>query len=493
MSTLHQTDAYKLGHAFQYEKGTNLVFSNLTPRTSRVEGMDYVVWAGVQPFVMRYIIKEWNDNFFSKPVDEVVGKYKRRVENMIGKDAITYDHVRQLHAKGYLPLSIYSLPEGSKVPLRVPGMVLWNEGDEFYWVTNYVETALSQYIWGPITSATTAHRYRNILSEFAERTVGPKDCEARKAFDFLNVQAHDFSSRGMQGPEAARMSGASHLFSFWGTDTVDAIDYLEEYYGADSDKEIVGITVPATEHSVMCLSGETDEKKTFERLLTETYPSGIVSVVSDTWDFWKVITEYLPQMKDMIMARNGKLVIRPDSGNPEDIICGDLSAPVGSPEYKGAIECLWETFGGTITDKGFKLLDSHIGLIYGDSITPERCREICTRLYFKGFASFNVVLGVGSYTYQYVTRDTYGLAVKATYGEVNHDPRDIFKKPKTDSGMKNSARGLLAVYEDSGKGFSLKEQATWDEVMNCAFRPIYVQGKLVHTETLSNIRERLFI
>ena len=154
-------------------------------------------------------------------------------------------------------------------------------------------------------------------------------------------------------------------------------------------------------------------------MITETYPAGIVSIVSDTWDYWKVITEFIPTLKSEILARDGKVVIRPDSGDPVKIICGDPDAKPGSPEFKGSVECLWETFGGTETATGYKLLDGHIGLIYGDSITLERCEAICSQLEAKGFASTNVVFGIGSYTYQYVTRDTFGFAMKATYGEVN--------------------------------------------------------------------------
>ena len=205
---------------------------------------------------------------------------------------------------------------------------------------------------------------------------------------------------------------------------------------------MIGGSVPATEHSVMCMGTKDNEIGTFERLITELYPTGIVSIVSDTWDFWQVITEYLPQLKSRIVARDGKVVIRPDSGDPVKIIVGDKDAVPGSPEYKGAIECMWEVFGGTVTEKGYKLLDSHIGLIYGDSITLQRQEAILGGLKEKGFASFNVVLGIGSFTYEYVTRDTYGFAMKATYGEVNGEPRNIFKDPKTDDGTKKIRKRL---------------------------------------------------
>ena len=234
----------------------------------------------------------------------------------------------------------------------------------------------------------------------------------------------------------------------------------------------------------------------FKRLITEVHPSGIISIVSDTWDFWKVVTEYLPALKSEIMNREGKVVIRPDSGDPVDILCGyhlpgTRTFTKMTPEGKGLIECLWNTFGGTVNEKGFKVLDPHIGAIYGDSITPERAQKIVDRLIAKGFASTNVVFGIGSYTYQYVTRDTYGMAIKATYGVVNYKPREIFKKPKTDNGGKNSAKGLLAVHWDEEHGYLLQQQATWSDVNNCAFEAVFMDGLCAKGDTMADIRTRI--
>jgi nicotinamide phosphoribosyltransferase len=288
------------------------------------------------------------------------------------------------------------------------------------------------------------------------------------------------------------MSAAGHLLSFAGTDTIPAIDFLEQYYNANADVELIGGSVAATEHSVMCMGTQNDEIKTFERLINQVYPSGIVSIVSDTWDFWQVITEFLPILKEKIISRNGKVVIRPDSGDPVKIIVGDPDAPQNSPEYKGAIECLWETFGGTITPQGYKLLDPHIGLIYGDSITPARQLAILEGLKRKGFASYNVILGIGSYTYEYVTRDTYGFAMKATYGEVNGIGRAIFKDPKTDDGTKKSAKGLMAVHRNLDTGeLELQDNCTWAKEATGELQPVFKDGKLVVDVSLAAIRARV--
>jgi nicotinamide phosphoribosyltransferase len=467
-------DGYKVGHKFQYPQGTTLVYSNLTPRKSRSPELNEIVFFGLQYFIKEYLIRQFDEEFFRRPRAEVVKEYARRMDNYLGRDSITYQHIGDLHDLGYLPLEIKALPEGCLVPMRVPIFTIKNTQPAFFWLTNMLETVLSAILWKPCTSATSAFEYLRTFTRYARETVGDD-------LSFIPWQGHDFSFRGMSGIEDAVMSGAGHLLSFSGTDTIPAIDFLETYYQADCEKELIGGSVPATEHSVMCMGTQDGEVKTFERLIEEIYPAGIISIVSDTWDFWQVITEFLPELKTKILARNGKVVIRPDSGDPVKIIIGDKDARPGSPEYKGAIECLWETFGGTMTSRGYKLLDSHIGLIYGDSITTERQMAILEGLKRKGFASYNVVLGIGSYTYEYVT-----------YGEVNGIGRDIFKDPKTDDGTKKSAKGLMQVYRDPATDkFALKDQCTWEEEGQGELKTVFLDGKLMLDWTLAQIRERV--
>jgi nicotinamide phosphoribosyltransferase len=252
----------------------------------------------------------------------------------------------------------------------------------------------------------------------------------------------------------------------------------------------VGVSVPATEHSVMCMGMEDNELETFRRLIEDVYPTGIVSIVADTWDFWEVVTGYMPLLKDIIMKRDGKVVLRPDSGNPVHIICGDPDAEPGSPQFKGAVECLWDVFGGTETRTGYKLLDSHIGLIYGDSITLERAQQILYLLQYKGFASGNIVLGIGSFTYQFVTRDTFGFAMKATSGVVNGERRAIFKNPKTDSGIKKSAKGLLRVESENGT-LVLYDEQTEEQEKEGILRCVFLNSKITETTDFTRIRALL--
>lgn len=775
-----QIDFYKTGHKDQYPEGTELVYANWTPRKSRDPNIDKVVFFGLQYFIKEYLINQWDENFFRLPKEEVVKRYKRRMDTSLGPDMVPTSHIAALHDKQYLPIVIKALDEGTLCPIRVPMFTISNTEPDFFWLTNYLETILSCSVWLPCTSATTALQYKKIFTKYAKQT-NPE------AIDFVSWQGHDFSMRGMAGLEAACMSGAGHLLSFTGTDTIPAIDFLEEYYKADG---FVGGSVPATEHSVMSLSGKDDELGTFDRLISKVHPNGIVSIVSDTWNLWTVLTEYLPALKEKVLSREGKVVVRPDcydeeteiftnsgwkkfkdlnnqdlvaevkdnhysfvkpekiinqpyeglmykitdhfgkvdmlvtpnhrivldvegvekvlpadnfkvayykkmwrsaaakssdnrlsdldrlkiafqadgsyqsghknkirfsfakerkigrlinllermnykykiynladerveisintevenfqknlnwvqldsltkewcmdfieecsnwdghersenrlkidstnqsvinvieivamsagygvfvskyednrsekysdvytanilknnligtqnlniekveyngnvycvkvgsgkilvrrnrsilvsgnSGDPVKIICGDPDGKT-EQERKGVIQLLWDTFGGTISSTGYKVLDSHVGAIYGDSITLKRGEEICRQLKENGFASTNIVFGIGSYTYQYTTRDQFGFAMKATYGVVNGEARNIFKDPVTDDGMKKSAKGLIQVVNNGGLSYI-------DECENDnggELQTVFINGKLVKEHSLSEIRDRL--
>lgn len=476
INPLHAIDSYKLAHREAYPEGTSEIYSNFTPRSVRHLNVpkefknNEIVWFGGQATITD-LIEEWDELFFERDIEEVIDEYKARVVPFAGED-YAVDHIRRLHAIGYLPLEIKTLDEGIRIPVNVPVMTIRNTNPEFFWLTNYLETDLSAELWKISTSATIADYYRKILESWADKTGGNKD--------FIDFQAHDFSHRGMSGSLDAAKSGAGHLASFKGTDNIVSVDYLAYHYAGD--ETFVGASVPATEHSVATAYGQ-DEREYLRRVVTEVYPNGIVSVVADSYDFFGFVTNHVASLKDEILARGtdamgfSKVVIRPDSGDPVRIICGDdiqdytdkvssvnelteyvvddlvdnvrCETPHGecgesypntiakfdgkfykitayiewnrydkeyyyvdgsglesvieidiTPEQKGAIELLWDIFGGTVNDKGFKTLNQKIGLIYGDSITLSRADEILRRLAEKGFASDNVVFGVGSASYQ---------------------------------------------------------------------------------------------
>ena len=556
------SDGYKLGHGDMYAAGTSKVYSNLTPRSDKIYARTAtrfydgkVVFFGAQG-ALQEIVEMWDASFFKQPKAKVLARFKRRVDAYLGEGVISTARLAYLHDLGYLPLEVKTLDEGSKVPMGIPVLTITNTDPECFWLVNYLETVISNLTWKPTTNATIAAEYKAMLKFFAETT----GCYSEFG---VSVQAHDFSCRGMSGPEDAARSGAAHLTSFIGTDTLSAMDYIEDYYGCDG---LLAISVPATEHAVSSnniisieqrmlqngITGETDEI----RLLAETqfmsnllkqYPTGFVSYVADSYDYWSVLTRVLPALKDQILARDGKLVIRPDSGDPVKVITGytlfpgefsskvhfetyltengstemdqyeavkvageyyetnrlfmlDFMDKLPEHEVKGSIQILWEIFGGTTTETGHKLLDSHIGLIYGDSITTGRCLQILERLAANGFASCNVVFGVGSYTYQCNTRDTFGFAVKATYSVVNGEPVNIFKDPKTDS-KKKSAKGLLAVirtpiFTNNGdlKGYGnleLIDEVTLEEEQDGLLVTRFKDGTFFNAVTLDIIRQRL--
>ena len=514
MNPLLLTDGYKLSHREQYPLGTTKVYSNWTPRKSRIKGIDKIVNFGTQ-YVIKKIVEDFEKYFFSQQKDYTCNHYKKIVENYLGCE---YDvsHIEDLHDLGFLPLEIKSLDEGVLVPMRVPTFTIVNTNPKFFWLVNYLETLFSCMIWQPMTSATIAFEYRKLFENWA-KTTGCKANIIKGLLTNVDIQGHDFSMRGMGGSESAILSGIGHSTSFKGSDTLPIMEALSNYYDAVDEFKVC--TVPATEHSVMCAGSKDGEFETFKRLVTETYPNGIVSIVSDTWNLWTVLTNFLPRLKNEIMVRNGKVVIRPDSGDPVDIICGlefkegfsiknrdnkkveinntnCTSKEVDNAQIKGVVELLWDVFGGTTVvgadGRTYKVLDSHIGCIYGDSITLDRADEICSRLAKKGFASTNWVAGIGSFTYQYNTRDTFGFAMKATYVEINGEGREIFKDPITDDGTKKSARGLLAVFKNDATGdYELYDQVNLEQEKNNQLKTVFKDGIFSNKCSLSDIRKRI--
>lgn len=493
------TDGYKTFHHLMYAPGTTQVYSNYTCRNLKYmpEGAKEVVAFGMQ-YVFKYINDLWKTNFFDVDKNVVCGEAKQFLSAYSGSD---YDvsHFEALHDLGYLPIEVKALKEGFITTSGIPLFTVKSTKDKQFWLTNFLETTISTLIWKPVHSASLALAYKNILTKYAKET------DIANLW-FVDYQGHDFSFRGMQAPEAAILSGLGFATSFKGSDTIPVMQAADYYYGAGLNSIC---SVAATEHSVMCSGSKEGEIETFRRLM-KSFPKGILSVVSDTWDLWKVLTEYLPELKEKILARDGKLVIRPDSGDPVDIICGKnqrlakytlqeiksgnikgIDLKENNQRYlyeeKGLIELLWDTFGGTINEQGYKVLDSHIGAIYGDSITLERAEQICARLKQKGFASTNIVLGIGSFSLGYATRDNQGGAVKSTYVEINGEGVEIFKDPITDDGTKKSAKGLLKVYSENGT-LKLKDCCTKEEESQGLLKTIFKDGVFYEQTTLEEIR-----
>jgi len=479
------SDSYKQFHWMMYPNGITRLYSNFTPRSFKHLGCDKAVFFGLQYYIKEYILGQWQRNFFDKPLNEVAQEYQRFHKHFSFYD-MPVEHITKLHNLGYLPIKIKALPEGCLVNEKIPFFTITNTHDDFAWLVNFLETQISTSIWDCCVVATIARQYRTLLNNHANKTCDNKD--------FVQWQGHDFSQRGRSSTEST-FNQAGHLLSFTGTDTIPSVFMLEKYYNADITKELVGSSVPASEHSIQTSYGKENEIDGFIRIL-DRFPSGIVSIVSDSFDLWEVCTTFVTKLKDKILSRDGKLVIRPDSGNPVDIVCGAIeqewqNEQATLPQEKGVVELLWDVFGGTINEKGYKVLDPHIGVIYGDSISLERADAICKRLERKGFASSNIVFGIGSYTYNHNTRDSLGIAVKSTYCEVDGEKRNIFKDPVTDDGVKKSARGLLKVVKENNE-YVLYDQVSDLEETQGELTTVFENGKLLVDHKLSDIRERLW-
>lgn len=513
LNPLFLEDFYKYSHADFYNPKTEKVYSTFTPRKSRMEDVNKVVVFGIQYLIKRYLIDDFNENFFNRNQDEIVKEYLRLTKNTIGDTGIGEQRIRDLHNLGYLPIKICALEEGTLCPMRVPMLTIENTLPQFYWITNFLETLICNTLWLPCTSATTSLQYKKILKKWADLT-----CDNN---DHLKFQAHDFSLRSMSSIESGAISGVAHLLNFVGTDTIPAICYAEKYYNANVENELVASSIKATEHSVqetnILFNNYTDlaqgELENLKDILNRMGSKTTFSYVADTYNLWDFLTKVLPQLKDEILNREGKLVVRPDSGDPCDIICGyntktffddyrgidkscRLKTEEDTPYYneinKGVVEILWDIFGGTINSKGYKVLNPHIGAIYGDSITQQRAEEICKRLESKGFASSNVVFGIGGFSFQYVTRDTFGFALKATYGIVDGKEIQLYKDPITDSGEKKSQKGKVCVFKGTDGELTYQDGLNGNSLVHeNLLLPVFENGELLRETSLNEIRNMI--
>lgn len=565
LNPMLMTDFYKTIHHLAYIPKLDYLVSYWTPRMTRIDGVDKVVSFGQQAMVKEYLINLFNDNFFNRDWEEVKAEYEELISNTMTVQASDTSEMKKLHDLGYLPIRIKSVAEGERVNIKTPMFEVTNTVKGFGWLVNYLETYMSVNIWFPMTTATIAYEYRKIVNKYFEKTVEN---------GIPATACGDFSMRGMTSPESAMKASAGHLTSFTGTATIPSIVWLEQYYNCDSRKEVVGKGVPSTEHSVMSSYGREGEFECYRHLIEDVFKTGPLSMVSDTYDYWNVITNYLPRLKESILNRDGKIIIRGDSGDPVDIICGELKASdymvveglkedglkdyfkryaeehydfggahtswykvriadklyevtcehvwvddeeenggmyIPAVEYvdvkeieitpamKGTVELLWDIFGGTVNSKGYKVLNPHIGAIYGDSITLDRAKAIYTRLEEKGFAVNNCTLGIGSYTYQYNTRDTFGFALKATNSVIDGVEKHIYKDPITDkvkgNNFKKSQRGMCYVYRD-GDDILYTDEHTIEELKEEKYadnllQTIFEDGKVVNEVSLAEIRGRL--
>lgn len=476
-------DFYKAVHSDMLPKKIEKSVSYFTPRMSRVKMWDKVVMFGLQAFIKVYLIDYFNNEFFSLPLDEVVGEYERVLNATLGKEAFSSKKILKLHKLGYLPIEIKALPEGTKVPMHVPMFEISNTHPDFAWLPQALESLISVEMWHPMLSATVGATYRDIINKYYDISVDDNIPRARAI--------GDFSFRGQESLQSAVKSSAGWCLSFLNTATVPVIPFLEQIYNCDCEKEPVAFGAVSTEHSVMCsnYAVDGDEITLLRRLLTEIYPNTSFSAVLDSYDYWNIIDNVLPQLKKEILEHNGCMFMRGDSGDCVEVVT------------KTAFK-LWDIFGGTINSKGYKVLDPHVKAIYGDSITVQRCEEIYKILIENGFACSNVSLGVGSFSMQCIeedgilkpfTRDTFSSCIKATYCEVDGKPIPIFKNPK-EGGFKRSQKGLCFVYRDENGNLTFKDGYTSQDIPkeNNLLETVFKDGKIVREQSLADIRKLMY-
>lgn len=474
------SDTYKQCHDRMYPKGLTKFVSYWTPRRSMLKNQNKMVFFGLQAFIKEYLIEYFNKYFFELSEDEVIDLYTYSMNTQIGEDNYDLDKIINLHCLGYLPLEIRALQEGTLVNMGVPCIEITNTHDDFAFLVQWIECILQVELWKPCCHATIGYMYRQLANYWYDKTVDNGVPE---------MACSDFGMRGMSCMEEAVRCSSSWLLSFNKTSTIPAINYIDKYYNADCKNNNLGIGAVSSEHSAAGANYAVDgDEITFvRRLLNELYPNTSFSMVSDTYDYWHLVNEILVEVKEDVLRHNGKLLIRPDSG---DIV--DISVRT--------VQRLWEIFGGTINSKGYKVLDPHIGIIYGDNCSLQNVETIWTELEKLGFAANNIVYGVGAFCFSaivennkmiVVTRDTFGIAMKASFGIVNGKKIMIYKDPKTDtSKLKKSHKGCCEVYLENG------ELKCRDELMemsnNSLLTTVFKDGKLTRKDNFLDIRNRLY-
>ena len=500
-------DFYKMVHLVMCPDGMTKSVSYFTPRKTRVDMWPKVVNFGLQAFIKEWLIDNFNKTFFNRPEEEVVNEYRRICEHTMVKENYGLDRIIELHRLGYLPVEIWALPEGVEVPMHVPIFGITNTHPDFAWLGQALESLISAELWYPMITATVGHTYRKIVDKWYDKTVDDNVPHRRALGNF------DF--RGDMGVDASLKAAGGWLLSFVNTATVPAITWMEHMYNCNCEAEEVGFGAVSTEHFVMCSNSAFDTMNTpdyeyadidphrerifIKKLLTELYPNTSFSCVSDSYDYWNVVENILPTLKDEILNHNGCMLVRGDSGDCVEVVTQTV--------FK-----LWDIFGGTVNSKGYKVLDPHVKALYGDSITVERAEKIFSILEENGFAANNVSLGVGSFSMHCIeeggqlkpfTRDTFSSAIKAVYAEFtdkdgNTKCVNVYKDPKTDrdtgAGFKKSQKGCCIVYKNASGEYEYKDECNWFDAEHAPeqeLRCIFSNGRLLIDDSLKTIRNRL--
>ncbi|QTR50837.1 nicotinate phosphoribosyltransferase [Candidatus Thiothrix anitrata] len=448
------TDSYKASHFLQYPAGTQMVSSYIESRGGE---FPQTLFFGLQAFIKEYLLKPVT----TADIDEAEALFAAHGVPFFREG---WEQIVQQHG-GFLPIEIQALPEGMIVPTGNALVQIRNTDPQAFWLTSYLETALLRAVWYPTTVATLSWQVKQAIRQSLETTCDNPAAE-------LPFKLHDFGARGVSSHESAALGGMAHLVNFMGGDTVVALLAARKYYGAD----MAGFSIPAAEHSTITAWGREGEADAYANMLQQFGQAGkLLAVVSDSYDIYQAVSEiWGKQLRAQVENSGATVVIRPDSGVPEEIV----------PEV---LERLYAEFGGRVNSKGYKVLSDCVRVIQGDGVDVDSIGVILQRIQQAGFSTENVAFGMGGGLLQKVNRDTLRFAMKASAMQINGAWRDVYKQPVTDSG-KHSKRGRLAVIRDAGVIKTVREDAlSWESNL---LRPVFRNGELLVDDGFDVIRTR---
>ena len=457
MNIILNADSYKASHFKQYPPGTTHVSSYIEARGGKFEK---ALFFGLQMFIKTYLTKP----ITAEDIDEASAIFEA---HGVPFNDEGWRHILTEH-KGFLPVEIQAVPEGSLVPVRNVLVQIVNTDPACFWLTSYLETAILRAVWYPVTVATTSFYCKELIARYLQKTTGQ--------LEGLAFKLHDFGARGASSEETAAIGGAAHLVNFMGTDTLSGIIAAQRYYGA----EMAGFSIPAAEHSTITSWGRDGERAAYENMLDQFSGEGkLVAVVSDSYDLWHAIdTIWGEELKQKIERSGGTLVVRPDSGDPVEIVVE-------------TIERLMAKFGSKENAQGYRVLPDCIRVIQGDGVEQDSIEAILKAMVAKKLSVENIAFGMGGALLQKLDRDTMKFAMKASAAKVNGEWRDVFKDPITDKG-KRSKKGRLALIENGdGSVETIREEALAEVTGQVnALQTVFRNGELLIEQSFDAVRER---
>jgi nicotinamide phosphoribosyltransferase len=445
------SDSYKYSQFNQYPEGTEYIYSYIESRGGKY---DETVFFGLQAFIKEYLTKPI-DYYDIDEAAAIIGAHGEPF-NYKGWEYIVREH------GGYLPVKITAVPEGLVIPTRNVLATIVNTDPKCYWLTSFLETALLRAIWYPTTVATNSREIKKVILDALERTGTPED---------IAFKLHDFGARGVSSLESAGIGGAAHLVNFMGTDTVEALLYARRYYGAD----MAGFSVPAMEHSTVTSWGREREVDSYRNMVKKNgKPGGIVSAVSDSYDIFNACKLWGTELKQDVLDSGATLVVRPDSGKPDEVVLGCLVV-------------LDKYFGHTINNKGYKVLNN-VRVLQGDGITIDSIKEILALIIANGYSADNLVFGQGGALLQIVNRDDQKFAMKCSAAFVNGKWVDVFKDPITDKG-KQSKKGKLKLVKDVDHYITINSHDKMFEILHDEMEVVFENGVLLRDMSFDEVRK----